>query len=227
MQHIPLAEGTKRNRRSVADAIEVLATYANFRVGSIGKIATGLFPFPSKDPLAQLYVGYTDLAEGVTFVVWLPICNSAKATHVNQRSPYPLNVFDLNDATVDFHGNVVLTSGARLRGVEVIPASLPYELSDLERRILWCTIQFMNVEDIVVRTLGEELELELRQGLPTIRKVDFQRLKGLVSPSLESIRSFLLENEPGLGSVSLEKISSTLTKCGMRSVVRRRSASRN
>jgi len=222
MQHVSLAEGTKHNRRSVADAIEVLVTHANFQVGSIGKITTGIFPLPSKEPLAQLYVSYTDLAAGVTFLVWLPVCSRFKATYSNQRSICQSSIFDLNDATVDFNGNVFLTSGTCLRGVEVIPASLPYELSDLERRILWCTIQFMKIEDKVVRTLGEELEPELRQGMPTIRRVDFQRLNGFVLPSLESIRSFILENEPGLRSVSLEKISDTLSKCGMRPVVRRR-----
>jgi hypothetical protein len=222
MQHVSLAEGTKHNRRSVADAIEVLVAYTNFQVGGVGKIAAGIFPFPSKDPLAQLCVGYTDLAAGVTFLVWLPICSRFQATYTDQQSTRKFGVFDLNDATVDFSGNVFLTSGARLRGVEVVPAKLPYELSDLERRIIWCTIQFMKIENKVVRTLGEELDPELRKGLPTIRRVDFQRLHGLVVPSLESIRSFILENEPGLRSVSLEKISSTLSKCGMRPVVRRR-----
>lgn len=158
----------------------------------------------------------------MTYLVWLPICSRFKAIYINQRAIRKSSIFDLNDATVDFNGNVRLTDGTCLRGVEVIPASLPYELSDLERRILWCTIQFMKIEDRVVRTLGEELKPELRQGLPTIRRLDFQRLKGFVLPPLESIRSFILEHEPGLRSVSLEKISSTLSKCGMRPVVRRR-----
>jgi hypothetical protein len=227
MQHVSLAEGAKHNRRSVADAIEVLVMHANFEAGGIGKIAVGIFPFPSKDPLAQLYVSYTDLAAGTTFLVWLPVCSRFKATYSKQRTIRESSVFDLNDATVDFDGNVLLTDGTNLKGVEVTPVSLPYELSDLERRILWCTIQFMEIEDKVIRTLGEELDPELRKGMPIIRKLDFQRLNGFLLPSLESIRSFILENESGVKSVSLEKISSTLTKCGMRSVVRRRSAPRS
>jgi hypothetical protein len=53
----------------------------------------------------------------------------------------------LNGAAVDFGENVSLPTGAQLRAVEVIPASLPHELSDLEWQILESTIKCMKIQE--------------------------------------------------------------------------------
>jgi hypothetical protein len=98
---------------------------------------------------------------------------------------------------------------------------LPYELTDLEWRILERTIKCMKIEDAVVRTLGEELAPEVQATLPEIRRIDFQRLKGFEVPPLKVVQDFIIKE--GIERVSLEKISVTLSKCGMRTAARRRS----
>jgi hypothetical protein len=216
-----LAEGNKHNRRSVADAIDLLTTHADFRASSLAKISTLPLPLAAKKPLFQLCIAFENLAAKVTFLVWLPTSSRFKAKSLHQRRADEFETADLNDASIDFDGNVVLTTGVRLRAVEVIPTTLPYELSDLEWRILKCTIQCMKIEDMVVRTLGEELDVDVRATLPLIRRIDFQRLQGFEVPPLKVLQDFITRNERDLEGVSLEKISSTLSRCGMRPVRRR------
>jgi hypothetical protein len=80
----------------------------------------------------------------------------------------------------------------------------------------------MKIEDMVFRTLGEELDDDqARAALPEIRAIDFQRLQGLEVPYLKEIREFMKESGDFRKVPSLEKISSTLSKCGMRSIARR------
>jgi hypothetical protein len=222
-KYVTLSEGNKHNRRSVADAIDLLTAHADFRINSSAKICTLPLPLMSKEPLAQLCIVFKNLAADATFLVWLPTSSRFKAKHPDQTETDTFATPDLNDASIDFNGNVFLTSGAQLRAVEVIPATLPYELSDLEWRILKSTIKHMKIEDVVVRTFGEELDPDVRATLPVIRRIDFQRLQGFEMPPLKTLQAFIIEHEVGIESVSLQKISSTLSKCGMRPVTRRRS----
>jgi len=221
-RYVTLAEGNKHNRRSVADAIELLTAHADFRANNLATIRTLQLPVPARKPLFQLCVVFEDLSINVTSLVWLPTSSRFKAQRRDQRRTDKFATADLNGATVDFAGNVSLSTGVQLRAVEVIPATLPYELSDLEWRILDCTIKYMKIEDVVVRTFGEELDLDVQATLPVIRGIDFQRLKGFEVPPLKVLQHFIIENVRDLEGVSLEKISSTLSKCGMRPVVRRR-----
>ena len=221
-QYVTLAEGIKHNRRSVADAIDLLTKHADFRANNLAKIHTLLLPLPAKERLFQLCVVFENSAAETTFLVWLPTSSCFKGKTLDKGRADKLETADLNGASIDFEGNVFLTTGAQLRAVDVIPAPLPAELSDLEWRILKCTIKCMNIEDQVVRTFGEELDLDVRATLPVIRRIDFQRLQGLKVPPLKVLQDFIIKNERDLESISLEKISGTLSKCGMRTVIRRR-----
>ena len=82
-------------------------------------------------------------------------------------------------------------------------------------------IKYMKIQDVVVRTFGEELDVDVQATLPVIHRIEFQRLKGFEVPSLKVLQHFIIENVRDLEDISLEKISSALSKCGMRSVVRR------
>ena len=220
LQNVTLAEGNKHNRRSVADAIDLLITHADFKPGHFAKICTGRLPLYAGEPLVQLCIQFRNPAKSVTFLVWLPTSVGFKARSLDQATIDNLNTAELNDATVDFFGNVLLATGEQLRAVEIIPSILPYDLSDLEWRILECTIKCMKIQDVVVGTLGEELAPELQAGLPEIRGIDFQRLKGFEVPPLKVLQDFIIKQ--GIERLSLEKISNTLSKCGMRPVTRRR-----
>jgi hypothetical protein len=193
-RYVTLAEGSKHNRRSVADAIELLAAHADFRANSLATIRTLQLPVSARKPLFQLCVTFENLSSNVTSLVWLPTSSCFKAQALGPRRTDKFATADLNGATVDFTGNVSLPTGAQLRAVEVVPATLPYELSDLEWRILKCTVRYMKIEDVVVRTFGEELDVDVQATLPVIRRIDFQRLKGFEVPPLKVLQHFIIEN---------------------------------
>jgi hypothetical protein len=174
-QYKTLAKGDKHNRRSVADAIDLLAKHAGFQTSDRAKICTLPLPLAAKKPFSQLCIMFQNAATGVTFLVWLPTSSRITASAIDQNTIKTFNTSDLNEAAVDYCGNVVLTSGTQLKAVGVTPAPLPYKLSDLDRRILMSTIDFMGIEHVVFRTFGEELDEETRAALPEIRAIDFQR----------------------------------------------------
>src|ERR1700754_4701692 len=194
-RYVTLAEGNKHNRRSVADAIDLLTAHADFRANNLAKIHTLLLPLPTKERLFQLCVVFENSATETMFLVWLPTSSCFKGKSLDKGQVDELETVDLDGASIDLEGNVFLTTGAQLRAVEVIPATLPYDLSDLEWRILECTIKYMKIEDMVVRTFGEELDLDVRATLPVIRRIDFQRLKGFEVPPLKVLQHFIIENE--------------------------------
>jgi hypothetical protein len=221
-KYVNLAEGNKHNRRSVADVIDLLITHAGFQVGDRAKIRTILMPLAVKDPVFQFCIVFPRLRTSETFLVWLPTSSrfAARATDHTRIRKY--NTPDLNDASVDYYGNAALLNGMQLRAIEIVPAPLPYEFSELDRRIVMSTIYFMKIEDVVFRTLGEELDPETRASLPTIRAIDFRRLGRLALPYLKQLQGFMADSYGLSETPSLQKISSTLLKCGMRPVERRR-----
>jgi hypothetical protein len=228
MQHkyVTLAEGNKHNRRSVADVIDLLITHAGFQVGDRAKIRTILMPLAVKDPVFQFCIVFPRLRTSETFLVWLPTSSrfAARATDHTRIRKY--NTPDLNDASVDYCGNAALLNGMQLRAIEIVPAPLPYEFSELDRRIVMSTIYFMKIEGVVFRTLGEELDPETRASIPTIRAIDFRRLRQhlgeLTLPCLKQLQGFMADSDEFIKTPSQQKISSTLLKCGMRPVERRR-----
>ena len=204
----------------MADAIDLLVTHADFQASDIARIHTGTLPLFKAQPLVQLCVQFQDLRKSTIFVVWLPSSTHFKAKPLDRSGACNLNTANLNNATVDFNCKVTLAAGEQMNAVEIIPSVLPYELSDLEWQILECTIKYLKIEDLVVRIFGEELAPEIQETLPKICGIDFQRLKGFEVPHLKVLRQVLVEN--GVGNLSLEKISNTMSKCGMRPVARRR-----
>lgn len=223
MQYVHLGEREKHNRRSVADAIELLVTDTGFRHKNHATIRTVPFPFPAKWPLTQLCVVFEHFDRQQTFLVWLPTSSHIKARTAESRNSAKSDTVILDGAQVDIDASVWLSNGTQLRAVEVVPANLPYELSNLDWQIIESTIKLMKIGHLVMRTFGEELDDDVRETLPQIRRVDFLRLKEHQPPPLKVIQHFI-ETE-GVGHISFEKLSSTLSKCGMR-LVRRRASHR-
>jgi hypothetical protein len=147
-----LSDDNRGTRRSLADGIEVLIKHADFRNSDRAEVWTIGLPLDAKEPLAQLCVAFQSVALNVTFLVWLPTSSRCTGIAFEQNRTVNFNTVELDDASVDYSGNVVLTSGAQLRAVRVIPSRLPYKLSDLDHRILRSTINFMGIEDLVLRT---------------------------------------------------------------------------
>jgi hypothetical protein len=220
-KYVPLAEGNKHNRRSLADAIELLNAHAGFHTNDRATIRTSQLLLAAKEPIFQLCVIFQGPGSDVTFLVSLPASSHCTTVASETNALETIGTFNLDDASVDYYGNVVLTNGTQLKAVGVIPTPLPYELSELDGHILRHTIGFLGIGDRVFRTLGEELDSETRTTLPAIRAIDFQRLQGRKMPLLKQLRNSMADSGEFPNIPSLQKLSTTLSKCGMRDQLRR------
>jgi hypothetical protein len=220
-KYVPLAERNKHNRRSLADAIELLNAHAGFHTNDRATIRTSQLRVAAKEPIVQLYVIFQSLSSKVTFLVSLPASSHCTSMAPETNTFETIATLSLNDALVDYWGNVVLTDRTQLKAVGVIPTPLPYELSNLDCQILRHIIRFMKIDDEVFRTLGEELDSEIRTTLPEIRAIDFQRLPGRKIPLLKQLINSMADSGDFPKVPSVQKISTTLSKCGMRDVLRR------
>ena len=207
----------KNGRRTIADAIDVLCKHANFGQQDQAIIRVDALPLPSYQAVAQVHAVFENLARDVTYFVWLPSASKCKAQR-DGRSEYEMfAIFDLDAAVINSDGTVLLSDHRRLRAVEVVPEFLPYELTDLEWRILHHTIQYMGIEDRVYRSHWEGLDTHLQEGLPVSRGLDFSRLVGLDVPFLKQIQGYIADkDDPSARMPSPETIAATLKKCGMR-----------
>jgi hypothetical protein len=135
----------------------------------------------------------------------------------SQRHRFGISCLD--QAKVGPDGSVVLTDGRWLRGVEMVPTHMPYELTPVEKSILLNVIKFTESYGCF-RNLREDLPEHLRQGVPDLYVLDYGRVRTIEAPPLKLIRAYIEDHDPEL-QVSNQKIADALAKCGVR-VPRRR-----
>jgi hypothetical protein len=151
-----------------------------------------------------------------TYFVWLPSAGKFKGRREGLPELEVRDIFQLSGAVIRLDGSVILQNGTLLRAVEVIPALLPSELSELDWYILHKTIAFMKAELRIYRSYWEGLDVRFQTGLPDCRSLDFSRLAGLDTPLLKQIKGYISDDKLVTRVPSEEKIASTLKKCGMR-----------
>jgi hypothetical protein len=96
---------------------------------------------------------------------------------------------------------------------------MPYELSLVEKRILWNVIAFTESYGCY-RNLRDDLPQHLQPGIRDLRVLDYGRLHTIPAPPLKAIKAYIETRDPKL-RVSNQKIADTLAKCGVR-IPRRR-----
>jgi hypothetical protein len=124
----------------------------------------------------------------------------------------------LDQAIVDFNGVVTLLDGRRLRAVEIIPAQMPYDLSELDFKIIHTTLSMIEgAENRCYRDIRDSLPESSREALPSLHLLDFSQLTegpgrpALAVPLLKQIRARFEGTLP-----SEQKISDALEKAGIR-----------
>jgi hypothetical protein len=150
-----LDEG-KNKRRTVADAVEVLCKHGNFRECDHAIIRVDPLPLPSCEPIAQVHAVFDGLIDNLTYFVWLPSSGKCKGRRERLPGLEVLDIFELSGGIIHFDGSVMLQNGTLFRAVEVIPALLPHELSDLDWCILHKTIAFMGSGTAFTDPTGKE-----------------------------------------------------------------------
>ncbi|MCA1539950.1 hypothetical protein I6F18_08280 [Bradyrhizobium sp. NBAIM32] len=205
----------RNHRRSIADAIDVLHKHAAFDGGCTVEIRIRRLQLLSRDVVGLVAVFAENTTAETTFVVTLRTCKKFRAERHDSREMEEFDIFRLDGATVDGSGNVELVDGTQLCAVDVIPALLPYHVTDLEWRILHYTIAMMKAE-------RECYTYPIRFARPcdALDCSTLPSLEGRVS-LLKQIQAYIAAQEPGLEGLSLQKIADTLHKFGVR-IPRRR-----
>jgi len=133
-----LQEDKRNLRRTILDAIYVLRKCAKFGENDRANIRITPMRLPSHQIVALVDLIFSKPLQRTDYVASLP--TSAQFTALSGESPRREN-FDialLDRAVVDFGGNVTLPDATSLRGVQIVPAQLSYQPSDIDWRIIVC-----------------------------------------------------------------------------------------
>jgi len=209
-----LGESEHNKRRTLADALEVLRTCADFVVGDIAKIWLSGLELPSRQVVHLVDVRFESTRHRMTFRVSLPSANRVRA-RFDQGQLVEFDISRLDGAIADGQGSVRLSDGAVIRSVEIIPALLPYNITALDCAILRQTILELGIEEECRYDPGD-LDSERLEIALLYKAVDCSKLGGHIAPLLKTVQARMQDNEPEFGTVSQQKIADTLNKFGMR-----------
>jgi hypothetical protein len=206
-------------RRTVAHAIEALES-VGFAINETAEIRVGIMPLPSRDKVGLANVFFDSHSLGKTLVVSLATSAEFRAKRQGEADARRFSIFELDGAKVDNDGIVRLSDGTVLRAVEVIPAKLPLNPSDLDWRIVHHVISIIGAEDHCYRSLREHSKPKcldvFEEMIPEIRFIDCSALEGLGLPSLKHLAQQIGKKDPTLKRLSRQKIADALRKFGIR-----------
>jgi hypothetical protein len=196
----------RTKRRSIADAIDLLHDEG----ARSARIQVDALQLASQDVVGLIAVFAKNAVAGSTSFVTLPTCEIFCARRDGSQELEEFDIFRLEGAIVDGRGTVELADGTRLRAVEVVPALLPYNVTDLDWRILHCTIARMNAEQECYTYPIRFADRRDALDCSTLRN-----LSGRI-PLLKEIQGDIADEEPALKDLSEQKIADTLCKFGIR-----------
>ena len=210
-----LKEDDRNNRRTVADALEVMREELGVDETPGAEIRVGPLPLPSGEATAVvvLVCSALDCCVSLPASWWF----TAFPEKCSRRHRFEISCLDQSKVGAD--GSVVLTDGRRLRGVEMVPTHMPYELSLVEKSIVSYVISFTESYGCY-RNLRDDLPLHLQPEIPELWVLDYSRLHTIPGRPLKAIKAYIEDHAPEL-RISNQKIADALAKCGVR-VPRRR-----
>lgn len=215
MRHyVRLCENERASRRTIADAVAVFEKEAAFGRGDAATIHVRRMLLPSREIVGIVLLIFDIPCSEKSYVVSLP-----SSTHFYSYGSADMqsDIILLHGAVVDSRAAVVLADGTSLRAVELVPARLPLEPTELDYRIVHATIAFTGGRQNSYRKLREEPRLrDVSEQAPDLQFLDLQLVRNLPIPSLDSISAYLKQTGPNLPVPSHEKIATTLLNFGMR-----------
>ncbi|WP_424629722.1 hypothetical protein [Bradyrhizobium sp. SYSU BS000235] len=207
-------------RTTIAEAIDLLESDS-------ATIQIEFIRLPSGRTAGLVCVIFEGQSGSKPFVVRLRSANYFQAFEQQSLEKQTFQIELLDGAKVDGRGTTFLRDGRWVRAVEVIPEPLPYELSDLDLRIIQLTISMMDAEDRCYRSLRSGVPEAHQASVPDLRFLDFSTLlptngrPPLPIPLLKQIKAEYSNRYPGEKTPSEQKISDALAKAGLRSPERR------
>jgi hypothetical protein len=211
-QYVGLDEDGRTQRRTVADALEVVRQRLGVDEITRAEIRLAPFALPWGGSTAAVVVLFPDLGYWVS----LPASDRARANTGRQRQVFEIAL--LEGAEICPDGSALLKDGRRLRAVEVEPTGL-HKPSALDERILWYVIALTESWHSY-RNFREDLPQDLQHQVPDLYVLDYSRVLTINAPLLKVIQGYIEQNDPQL-RVSGQKIADALARCGVR-VPRRR-----
>lgn len=233
MEYEILRQTERARRRTIHDAIAVFeeeldlkSGYA-FASGITAKVKVGGLRLPSRDIVGLVDCVFTNTAMERSFVVPLATSSKFLAKTECEQERRSFSIFRLDDAKISSTGDLCLADGMKVRAVEVVPARLPYSLTELERRIIRFTVSQTDEIDRCYPDLFGSLPHNLSRELPIIRVLDFSSFAEngdrprLKISALKQIQANFLKANPDIKSLSQQKISDALSKAGLYIPIRR------
>jgi hypothetical protein len=227
-QYNVLREASRNERTTIADAIDVLETEANFKPDDCATVWLQPLQLQSATVAWLVSVIFDGPDAAVGFVVPLRTAKAFSAIDMDGFRKRLFQIESLDGATTDASGVVSLANGDKVRALELISAQLPRELSPLDEKIIHLAISMIKgAEGRCYRDLRDDLPAAERSGIPSLRFLDFSKLAegpdrpALKVPYLKVIRGKFEETYPHDVSPSEQAIADALEKAGMR-VPRRR-----
>lgn len=217
MQHIRLAEQSRLSRRTIVDALDVLATAAGFTTGDHAVIHVGPLKLPSEIIVGLVFVTFAVPRENKTYWVSLPTSAQFSAIQTRTSRRVRFDIVQLDGATVDSDGNVDPIGAEPFSAVEVIPARLPLEPSELDWRILHQALAKIRAEQSGYRSLGHGLPDRLWPMAPNLQYIDCNAFP-VVGPQLFKVIAGHIQADypPEETPPSQQQIADTLRKFGLR-----------
>jgi hypothetical protein len=213
--HELLAENDRGKRRTIAGVLEVLRANANFEQDDVAEVQIGMLRLPSDQIVGLVLVSFDSTFHQKTFLVSLPTADRFRAKLENMPGPQEFEISKLDGATINSQSHVPLSDGAQIRGVEVVPALLPYNITALDWAVIRQTIAELGIEEECRYDPGELVRKTLG-ATPIPGGIDCSKLSGREAPLLKVIQARVEDHEPDFEKVSLQKIAETLHKFGMR-----------
>lgn len=178
--------------RSIADAIDALRNEAQLTPGSVLQVQTRPIRLPSGEEPSLVFLTCRNGDDQPLYGVALPTSLQFTARLEDSGSAETLLISRLNKARVHEDGLVVLEDGTRLQAVKVIPASLPYTLTEIQKRIIYWTIALLGGEDCY----------RYGRANPDLDGLDYSAFYGLSVPTLNVIERHIYESDPALRKTS-------------------------
>jgi hypothetical protein len=213
MQYRIVGEEDISNRRSIADALEVLRETAALRDDDVATIEVIGVRLPSGERVGSVQVMFKSDAADQTDMVGLPAAEYVRARTHESSSAEPLSIFLLQNARVNGAGAVTLADGRSLRAAEILPAPMPYRPSELDWQIIRYVVDIQNAPATFCRDLAYGLPPELEYAIPRSEAIDCSGLRQLAVPRLKEIAQCFADH--GLKSPSLQKIAGALRQFGL------------
>lgn len=205
---IPTLEHTFNGRsrmRSIADAVDKLRQEKRLSNYSLAQIRTLPIRLPKGDVTSIVLVISEPRKDEPSCGVALPSSDFFMGRSVAGASE-KFEISCLDRAHVRPNGTVELSDGRCLHAVNVVPTNLCWELTKLQKRIVYSTIKFIEADPECYR---------YGPPSPDLKFLDYSRLYGFELPLLKAIKRYIAGKDPTLHA-SRQTMANALSTCGMR-----------